>query len=119
MKIFPVFIYLSICSVPPVLATPICSEILAPENLERKHQYFAPMYNSSTTGWIFGNIELKNIQALKEVEKMLLKKIVANLAQRGTQLAILMPPPRPVIAGQEIVDERLTCCEWITVFAGR
>ena len=107
MKIFPVFIYLSICSVPPVLATPICSEILAPENLERKHQYLAPIYNSSTTGWIFGNNQLKNIQALKEVEKTLLKKIVANLAQRGTQLAILMPPPRPVIAGQEIVNETL------------
>ena len=107
MKIFTVFIYLSICSVSPVLATPICSEILVPENLERKHQYLAPIYNSSTTGWIFGNNQLKNIQALQEVEKMLLKKIVENLAERGTQLAILLPPPRPVIAGQEIVDETL------------
>ena len=107
MKKLIIFISLSICFGSPVFASPSCSRILVPENLERKHQYLAPIYNSSTTGWIFAKNQLQDIRRLKEVEKTLLKKIVTNLAQRGTQLAILMPPPRPVIAGQEIVDETL------------
>ncbi|MEM9435654.1 MAG: hypothetical protein AAGA15_01325 [Pseudomonadota bacterium] len=86
------------------LAEPYCAPMLDADALDRPYQRLAPIYNSTETGWIFGSDQLDYRYVLNATEQALLAELVAELAERGTQLAVLIPPPRPVVAGQAVVD---------------
>jgi len=87
------------------LAEPYCPEMLNRDELEPRYQRLAPIYNSAETGWIFGSDQLDYRYVLTNTEQTLLADLVSELASRGTQLSMLIAPPRPVVAGQEVVDE--------------
>lgn len=95
------------CGAHSAVAAPICPQMLTKSTLEKRYQRLAPIYNSDDTGWIFGSDQFDNTYALDEVQKNLMAQIVDRLAAQGTQLAMLIAPPRPVIAGQEVVDATL------------
>lgn len=88
----------------PAVAEPFCADMLNAETLERRYQPMAPIYNSVETGWIFGSDQLDYRYVLKSAEQALLADIVQELDARGSKLAMLIAPPRPVVAGQEVVD---------------
>lgn len=85
-------------------AEPLCAKMLDEASLEKRYQRLAPIYNSADTGWIFGSDQFDNTYTLNETQQRLFAEIVERLAAQGTQLAVLIAPPRPVLAGQEIVD---------------
>ena len=85
-------------------AEPICTKMLQEASLEKRYQRLAPIYNSDATGWIFGSDQFDNTYSLNKTQQRLIAEIVENLAAQGTQLAVLIAPPRPVVAGQEVVD---------------
>ncbi len=87
------------------LSNPICGEMLQKEALEKKYQRIAPIYNSADTGWIFGNDQLYDAYGLNSTEQQLLSDLVAEFNARGTQLVMVVAPPRPTVAGQATFDE--------------
>ncbi len=88
----------------PALAEPFCAPMLDADALERRYQRLAPIYNSTETGWIFASDQLDYRYVLNRTEAELLAQLVDELAARGTQLAMLVAPPRPVVAGQAVLD---------------
>jgi alginate biosynthesis protein AlgX len=86
------------------LADPYCDDMLSADTLERRYQRLAPIYNETETGWIFGSDQFGHRYVLNSREEGLLGQLVSELAARGTELAIYIAPPRPVIAGQDVVD---------------
>lgn len=89
----------------PIAASPFCADMLNADTLESRYQRLAPIYNSADTGWIFASDQLDNRYVLSEPEQAVLALLVQELAARGTELAVLIPPPRPVVAGQAVLDE--------------
>ena len=89
----------------PVAATPFCADMLNAGTLESRYQRLAPLYNSVDTGWIFASDQLDNRYVLSGGEQAVLAQLVEELAARGTQLALMIAPPRPVVAGQSVLDE--------------
>lgn len=85
-------------------AAPYCADMLSADTLESRYQRLAPIYNSVETGWIFGSDQLDYRYVLSDSEQALLALLVSELEARGTKLAMLIAPPRPVIAGQDVVD---------------
>ncbi len=81
-----------------------CPQMLTPERLEHRYQRIAPIYNEADTGWIFGSDQFNNRYILNSGEEALLRQLVLELSALGTDLAILIAPPRPTVAGQVIVD---------------
>lgn len=89
----------------PAMSTPYCSALLEESLLERRYQRLAPIFNSTETGWIFGSDQMDDDYVLNAAEQALLADIVSEFEARGARLAILVAPPRPVVAGQEVVDQ--------------
>lgn len=79
-------------------ASPICAEFTDPDALPKKYRRLAPVLSSTDTGWIFTQDQLGMDYALNSTETKLLAEIGAEFALRGVGFAILMPPPRPVVA---------------------
>ena len=86
------------------VATPICSKMLDQDALDKRYKRLAPIYNSVDTGWIFGSDQFENTYAIDDTRQKLVAKIVGHLASQGTTLAMVIPPPRPAVAGQAVVD---------------
>lgn len=84
-------------------SAPICADALVEDNLERRYQRIAPIHNDASTGWVFGSDQLSHDYAISAEEVELLQHIVAEFSQHGSQLAIVVAPPRPVVAGQDVV----------------
>ena len=85
-------------------ANPFCAQMLTADGLEKKYQRIAPIYNSTETGWFFGSDQFDAAYALGDEQQDLVAQIVTELASQGTELAMVVAPPRPVIAGQATVD---------------
>ena len=88
-------------------AQPYCPELLNASALEKKYQRLAPIFSSKDTGWIFTSDQLDENYGLKQEAKALLTKIVAEFTAAGVPMAIMIAPPRPVVAGQQVVDATL------------
>ncbi len=87
------------------VAEPYCAQMLDADALERRYQRLAPIYNSTETGWIFASDQLEYRYVLSNTEQFLFAELVSELAARGTDLAIMVAPPRPVVAGQQALDD--------------
>ena len=85
-------------------AAPFCDAFLDADSLEKRYKKLAPLQSSTKTGWIFGADQFETDYRLNAPEEALLKRLVETFAQSGTQLAIMVAPPRPAVAGQSLVD---------------
>lgn len=89
-------------------ATPYCSQLLDETRLAPKYQRLAPIYSSTDTGWIFTSDQLKPKYDMKPEAKEIMREIVSEFSEMGLPLAILIAPPRPVVAGQSILDATMS-----------
>ncbi|MGR3762291.1 alginate O-acetyltransferase AlgX-related protein (plasmid) [Roseobacteraceae bacterium NS-SX3] len=89
----------------PAAAGPYCPAMLDKSQLEGRYQRLAPIYNSRETGWIFASDQFGHRYELTETEYMLMAQIVQEFAARGARLAVVIPPPRPAVAGEAAVQK--------------
>ncbi|MGR3634755.1 MAG: alginate O-acetyltransferase AlgX-related protein [Shimia sp.] len=85
-------------------SAPYCADLLNREALPKKYARVAPIYSDQTSGWIFTQDQLKNRYEMKASSLKLVQAIVDEFAARNVPLAIVVAPPRPVIAGQDSLD---------------
>ncbi|MEL6571353.1 MAG: hypothetical protein AAFQ64_06835 [Pseudomonadota bacterium] len=88
----------------PAFAAPYCDALLHKEQLEKRYQRLAPIENSANTGWIFTADQMDVDYEMSSEVTMLMTGIIEAIEAQNTQLTILTAPPRPIVAGQEIVD---------------
>lgn len=89
------------------IATPYCLELSKLDALGKKYPRLAPLYSSRETGWIFGNDQLAENYEPKAVAMDLLSAIVGEFKRRDIALAVMIAPPRPVVAGRAIIERTL------------
>ena len=87
-----------------VQSQPFCSNLANAEALSKKIARNAPIYSDIETGWVFTNDQLKDRYDMKPSSQTLIGEIVEEFDRRGVLLAIAVPPPRPIVAGQEALD---------------
>jgi hypothetical protein len=85
-------------------SAPYCADLLNREALPKKYARVAPIYSDQTSGWIFTQDQLKDRYEMKASSLKLVQAIVDEFAARNVPLAIVVAPPRPVIAGQDSLD---------------
>jgi hypothetical protein len=87
-----------------VQAAPYCSQLLSKERLPKKYAKLAPVYSDEASGWIFAQNQLQDRYDMKAPSLNLVQAIVDEFAKRDVPLAIVIAPPRAVIAGQDTLD---------------
>ena len=92
---------------PAVAAAPYCKALLDADALPEKYASLAPVYSSADTGWIFAANQMRQSFALKDKPKAMMAEIVQGFEAKGVKLAILITPPRPVVAGQGILRKTM------------
>ena len=85
-------------------AEPYCADLLNKDALPKKYAKSAPIYSDAESGWIFTKDQLKDRYDMKSTSQELVQAIADEFAERDVQLAIMVAPPRPVVAGQEQLD---------------
>ncbi len=85
-------------------ATPYCDALLDADALPGKYARLAPIHSSTETGWVFTKDMMSEAYAMDDGNLALVEAIVASFTRRDIPLAIVVAPPRPVVAGQAIVD---------------
>ena len=88
----------------PFEAGAYCTEFRSIDELPKKYHRIAPLYASDQTGWIFASNQFEDSFALDSTGLALLGDIVQIFARHETPLAIMMPPSRPVIAGEAALE---------------
>ena len=88
-------------------AAPMCAELLLVDQLGSKYQRLAPIHSDTATGWIFTNDQMSEDYSLKSEARHLMAEIVHEFDRRAIELALLIAPPRPLVAGEEVVRETL------------
>jgi hypothetical protein len=91
----------------PIAAAPYCPQLLDEAQLESRYKRLAPIFSDQQTGWIFTSDQMNVDYTMTSEEEMLMAQIAQQIAAHDTKLAIMVAPPRPIIAGQAIVDETL------------
>lgn len=103
MKLFTTLALGALCAT-GLQAAPFCPEMLDAQSLPKKYARSAPIYSETESGWIFTKDQLKDRYAMKPSSAALVAAIVQEFAARDVALAIVIAPPRPVIAGQALLD---------------
>jgi len=85
-------------------SAPYCENLLNREALPPKYARVAPIYSDQASGWIFTQDQLKDRYEMKSSSLKLVQAIVDEFAARDMPLAIVVAPPRPVVAGQDNLD---------------
>lgn len=85
-------------------AAPFCDTLLDADALSGSYARLAPIHSSTDTGWVFTNEMLTTEYAMKSEAERLMTAIVAEFTRRNVPLAIMIAPPRPLVAGQTTVD---------------
>ena len=85
-------------------AEPYCANLLREDTLPKKYAKSAPVYSDTGSGWVFTKDQLKDRYDMKSSSQELVQAIVDEFAKRDVQLAIMVAPPRPVVAGQAQLD---------------
>ena len=88
-------------------AAPYCEALLDADKLEKRYQRLAPIHSDATSGWIFTSDQLKTDYEMPQHRLDLMQAVVSSFLDQGIDLAIMVAPPRPVIAGQQVVDATL------------
>jgi hypothetical protein len=101
------FAFLTACQLTaaPVMAESYCTEFLSPDSMPQRYQRLAPIYSSTETGWIFADNQFTVNYDIKPEAMSLLQDITQIFADNGLPFAVLMPPPRPLIAGTSVLTE--------------
>ena len=95
------------CFATATTAAPMCAELLSVDQLESKYQRLAPIHSDTATGWIFTKDQMSEDYSLKSEARHLMAEIVHEFDRRGIELALLIAPPRPLVAGDAVVSETL------------
>ncbi|MEM1428337.1 MAG: hypothetical protein AAGG09_02655 [Pseudomonadota bacterium] len=82
-------------------AEPYCAALQEEQTIAKTYRQIAPIYSDAERGWIFANDQLREDYALKDSAVHLLERIVEEIRARGMELAIVIPPPRPLVAGPD------------------
>lgn len=82
------------------LAAPYCTDLSNAKALPKKFAKIAPLYSDAQSGWVFSQHQLIEKFAMKRTAQELLQSIVDEFKKRNVKLAIVVPPPRPTVAGQ-------------------
>ncbi|SMP11724.1 alginate O-acetyltransferase AlgX-related protein [Shimia sagamensis] len=85
-------------------SAPYCADLRNREALPKKYAKIAPIYSDQAGGWIFTQDQLKDRYEMKSSSLRLVQAIVDEFVARDMPLAIVVAPPRPVIAGQDSLD---------------
>ncbi|WP_166415626.1 alginate O-acetyltransferase AlgX-related protein [Cochlodiniinecator piscidefendens] len=88
----------------PAASTPYCDALMHESQLERRYQRLAPIFSHTGAGWIFTSDQLDEDFQMKAEADALMEDVIGEFARRDIPLAILVAPPRAVVAGQDIVD---------------
>jgi len=88
-------------------AEPYCADLLNSEGLPKKLARSAPIYSDQASGWIFTKDQLKDRYDMKSSSQALVTAVVEEFAKRDVALAIVIPPPRPIVAGQVLLDSAM------------
>ncbi len=88
-------------------AEPYCDALVTGDGLSAKHARSAPIYSNADSGWMFTKDQMRERYDMKSSAARLVAEIVAEFDKRGVPLAIMVPPPRPVVAGQAALDETM------------
>jgi alginate biosynthesis protein AlgX len=91
----------------PDAAAPYCADLVNKDALDKKFKRLAPIHTDDQTGWIFTRDQLPDSFAMKAEAAMLMGQIATEFANRGMPLAIMIAPPRSIVAGQDIVDQTI------------
>lgn len=86
------------------LAEQYCDAFNDPTSLAKKYARLVPM-SDQNTGWIFTKDQLNQDYVLKDANVRLLKSIAEEFQKIDTKFAIVMAPPRPLDAGEDIVSK--------------
>ncbi|TCL08831.1 acetyltransferase AlgX (SGNH hydrolase-like protein) [Shimia isoporae] len=86
---------------------PYCESLLHKETLPKKYAKVAPIFSDVTNGWIFTSDQLKDRYDMKATSQKLVTAIVDEFTKRNVPLAIVVAPPRPIVAGQEQLDSAM------------
>ena len=88
----------------PLTAAPLCPEFNSADAMPKKYKKLAPVISGAPTDWIFtvDHMDTDYVPGTKATD--LLTAIVDEFEARDTKLAIMMAPPRPLVAGQAAVD---------------
>lgn len=89
------------------MAQPYCEALLDADALDKKYKRLAPIFSSQDTGWIFTSDQLDETYKMKPEAERLFRQIVTEFQAADVTLAVVIAPPRPVIAGQNVVDRTL------------
>lgn len=84
-----------------LMAEPVCREFSTPSQMPKKYRKYAPVLSNGPDGWLITEDQMDTNYLPKQEPQTLLALIAAEFEQRGLPLAILMAPPRPLIAGPE------------------
>lgn len=87
------------------IAAPICAALTTPDTMPKRYAKYAPVFSDGPEGWIIDQDQMKDDFAPSKESVALLKTIVQEFNTRGVPLAVLIPPPRPLVAGAETLSE--------------
>jgi hypothetical protein len=79
-------------------AAPYCGNLTIKEDLPKKYQKRGPFYSDDMSGWIIGHDQLKTNFDVTAETNALWEQIAAKFLTHGTELVVLVAPPRPLFA---------------------
>lgn len=94
----------ALLAAPLALAEPYCPALLEADSLPKRYAKVAPIHSDRQSGWMFTQDQLKDRYEMKTSAATLVTEIARAFAARDVALAIVIAPPRPVVAGQARLD---------------
>lgn len=106
MKVFKTVqsVFLATVLSTPAIAAPICAEFSSPEAMPKKYAKYAPVLSDGPDGWIIARDQMRQDYTPSEESVFLLGEIAGEFDALGIPLAVMIAPPRPLIAGQETLQ---------------
>ncbi|MCH2164452.1 MAG: hypothetical protein MK098_07345 [Marinovum sp.] len=101
--------FVSLCTAavlcaPMSLAAPLCDAFASADAMPKKYRKLAPVLSAGPADWILTQDQMDKHYALSVEKSELLSLIAAEFAARDTQMAVMMAPPRPIVAGQDTLN---------------
>jgi len=85
-------------------AAPLCDAFANPDAMPKKYQRLAPVLSGGPDDWIITRDQMDTDYVPSAEAQSVLAQIVQEFEARGTKLAILMAPPRPLVAGEATLN---------------
>lgn len=104
MKILKAICLTALVGMGSAQAAPLCPEFTSKESMPKKYRKLAPVLSAGPNDWIITADQMNTKYTPSEEAIELLEQIVGEFEKRGTKLAIMIAPPRPLVAGQSALD---------------